>query len=59
MLECMRTMGKDNLYYGSNTVVKEQSGNSESALVESSSEGEIVDYIKKQIKAASNNEKYL
>ena len=54
----MRTMGKDNLYYDSNTVVTDQSGNSESALDESSSEGEIVDYIKKQIKAASNNEKY-
>ena len=47
MLECMRTMGK-----------AEQSGNSESALDEFSSEGEIVDYIKKQIKAASNNEQY-
>lgn len=58
MLECMRTMGKDNSYYGSNTVVTEQSGNSESVLDEISSEGEIVDYIKKQIKAASNNEKY-
>lgn len=46
MLECMRTIGKNNLHngYDCKDTIK-----SESELVESSSEGEIVDYIKKRI----------
>lgn len=47
MLECMRTIGKTSLHngYDCKDTIK-----SESELVKSSSEGEIVDYIKKRIR---------
>jgi hypothetical protein len=47
MLECMRTIAKNNLHngYDCKDTIK-----SETELVKSSSEGEIVDYIKKRIR---------